>query len=246
MTGASSGIGQGIAIALAGAGARIVGIGRSTQGLSETESAVRLAGGEFRAMIVDLAEREAGPAAVESVVDTEGRVDILINSAGLQRRKPAFEITDADWDAMLDVNLRALFFTSQAAGLRMASQHSGCIINITSLTSVFGISELAVHGAIKGAVTQLTKTLAVEWARHGVRVNAIGPGRIRTPMTEEVFRDPTVEARFVSLIPLGRGGLPMDVGGAAVFLASSAAAYVTGQTIYVDGGWLAGGGSPAR
>jgi NAD(P)-dependent dehydrogenase (short-subunit alcohol dehydrogenase family) len=246
VTGASSGIGQGIAISLARAGARVVGLGRNRKGLEETAAQIRAARGEFHAHEADLATPGAGAAAVEAAVRSMGQLHILVNAAGVQRRKPAFEITEADWEAMLAVNLRGLFFTSQAAARQMVAQRDGVIINITSLTSVFGIPELSVHGSIKGAVTQMTKALAVEWAKHNVRVNAIGPGRIRTPMTEEVFNDPAVRERFVSLIPMGRGGMPSDIGGTAVFLASPAAAYITGQTIYVDGGWLAGGGSPSR
>lgn len=246
VTGASSGIGRGIAVALGAAGARVVGVARNEQGLAETRALIGAAGGTATSYVADLAEPTAGHRAVDAVMEAHGRLDILVNAAGVQRRRPAFEVTEEDWDAMLAVNLKSLFFLSQAAARRMAERRSGAIINITSLTSVIGIPELSVHGAIKGAVTQLTKALAVEWATVGIRVNAIGPGRIRTPMTEPVFSDPAVRERFVSLIPMGRGGTPEDLAGAAVFLASDASAYVTGQTIYVDGGWLAGGGSPSR
>jgi NAD(P)-dependent dehydrogenase (short-subunit alcohol dehydrogenase family) len=246
VTGASSGIGRGIAVALGAAGARVVGVARNEQGLAETRALIGAAGGAATSHVADLAEPTAAHRAVDAVMEAHGRLDILVNAAGVQRRRPAFEVTEEDWDAMLAVNLKSLFFLSQAAARRMAERRSGAIINITSLTSVIGIPELSVHGAIKGAVTQLTKALAVEWATVGIRVNAIGPGRIRTPMTEPVFSDPAVRERFVSLIPMGRGGTPEDLAGAAVFLASDASAYVTGQTIYVDGGWLAGGGSPSR
>lgn len=246
VTGASSGIGRGIAVALGAAGAHVFAVGRSIKGLDETKRLVGEKGGATTSYIADLSQPESGQRIVDAVMTAHDRLDILVNAAGVQRRRPAFEVTQEDWDVMLAVNLRAVFFLSQAAAHRMAERQRGVIINITSLTSVIGISELAVHGAIKGAVTQLTKSLAVEWAKYGLRINAIGPGRIRTPMTEEVFNDPVIEQRFVSLIPMGRGGTPDDIGGAALFLASDSSSYVTGQTIYVDGGWLAGGGNPSR
>jgi 2-deoxy-D-gluconate 3-dehydrogenase len=246
VTGASSGIGQGVALALGAAGAHVVALGRNEANLALTQREIMAAGGAASTHVADLAQPGAGAQAVDALMRAHDRLDILVNAAGVQRRRPALDVTEDDWDAMLAVNLRALFFLSCAAGRRMAARRTGTIVNITSLTSVFGIPGLSVHGAIKGAVTQLTKALAVEWAPHGLRVNAIGPGRIRTPMTEEVFANPAAQNHFLSLIPMARGGTPDDIGGAAVFLASDAASYITGQTIYVDGGWLAGGGNPAR
>lgn len=246
VTGASSGIGRGIAIGLGTAGAHVIALGRNEERLEDARRAITAAGGSASVYVADLAVPDAGEPAVAEIVRQHDRLDILVNSAGLQRRRPALDVTEDDWNAMLTVNLKAVFFLSRAAARRMIPRGSGCVINITSLTSVFGIPGLSVHGAIKGAVTQLTKALAVEWAPFGVRVNAVGPGRIRTPMTEEVFANPSIQNHFLSLIPMGRGGTPDDVSGAAVFLASDASSYITGQTIYVDGGWLAAGGSPAR
>ena len=246
VTGGSSGIGRGIAIALGDAGAHVVALGRNEERLDATRREIIAAGGAASTYVADLAVRGVGEQAIDTLMREHERLDLLVNAAGVQRRRRALEVTEDDWDTMLDVNLRALFFVCCAAARRMSARRAGSIINITSLTSVFGIPGLSVHGAIKGAVTQLTKALAVEWAPLGLRVNAIGPGRIRTPMTEDVFATPAAQNHFLSLIPMARGGTPEDIGGAAVFLASDAASYITGQTIYVDGGWLAGGGNPAR
>ena len=144
----------------------------------------------------------------------------------------------------MGVNLRSVFFCSQAVVPFMPE--GGSIINVTSLTSVIGISHLAAYGASKGGVTQMAKSLAVEWAPLKIRVNCIAPGRIRTPMTEALFADEEIRESFVRLIPMGHGGEPEDVGGAVVYLAADASSYVTGQTLIVDGGWLASGGSPLR
>lgn len=247
VTGAGSGIGRGCALALARAGARVLCVGRTTTTIGETVESIRKTGGDAHACVIDLAKSGSPEAAVESCVRALGGVDIVVNAAGIQKRVWALDATEADWDAMLAVNLKALFFVCQAAARRMREQKSGgSIINITSLTSVIGIRQLALHGSIKGAVGQLTKALAVEWSEIGVRVNSIGPGRIRTPMTESLFANPDVQDSFVRGIPMGRGGAPEDLDGATIFLASDASAYLTGQTIYVDGGWLAAGGLPLK
>lgn len=247
VTGAGGGIGASIADALATAGARVMCVGRTHSTLQTTVERIAKSGGHAVASVMDLAVPGNPERAVAECDERLGGIDILVNAAGIQRRRSALEVTTDDWDAMLSTNLKAVFFASQEAARRMhARKQGGSIINITSLTAVIGLPLLAVHGAIKGAVSQMTKALAVEWAPIGIRVNAIGPGRIRTPMTEELFVDPSIRESFIRGIPLGRAGVPADISGAAVFLAGDASSYVTGQTVFVDGGWLAAGGSSLK
>lgn len=244
ITGAGSGIGRGLAFAVAAAGAEVVAVGRTVQKLEETCRSIADAGGRAWFIQGDVSQRAHIEEVVSRIVRDRGRLDILVNSAGLQLRKPALEITEEEWDGLMSVNLKAVFFCCQAAARVMAARGGGKIINITSLTAVVGLPSLSAYGASKGGVNQLTKALAVEWAPLGILVNAIAPGRIRTPMTEPLFQNDTVRESFLRLIPQGRAGTPDDLAGAVVFLASDASNYMTGQTLYVDGGWLASGGYP--
>lgn len=242
--GAGGGLGQALAVALSSAGAEIAAIGRSMVSVEQTCQEVQREGGNCWSYQADLSQTEQIENAMSWAHGRKGRLDVLINAAGVQLRKPALEVTEEDWERMMAVNLKSVFFCCQAAAKYMGDQGSGSIINLSSLTAKVGISSLSVYGACKGGVTQLMKGLAVEWAPLGIRVNAIGPGRIQTSMTETVFQDKTVRESFLRLIPMNRPGLPQDLAGAAVFLASDASLYVTGQTLYIDGGWLAGGGNP--
>lgn len=237
VTGAGGGIGRAIAVGLAEAGARVVAVGRRLEALEATCQAL---GGEALAIRVDVTDAQS----ISNAVDRAGSVDILVNCAASQLRKPALEIELGEWRALLDVNLTGVFLCSQEVGRRMANADGGVIVNITSLTEKIGLPRLAAYGASKGGVAQLTRALAVEWAPLGIRVNAVAPGRVATAMTADVFAEEDVRDSFLSRIPMGRAGTPADVASAAVFLASDAAAYITGQTIVVDGGWLAGGGAP--
>lgn len=246
VTGGGRGLGRGIALALAKAGADVAVLARTPGELEEAVDAIRKQDGRAIAIQASVAERPQIEAAVKQVVDEFGRFDILVNAAGVQLRKPALEVTEDDWDTIFAVNLRGVFFSCQAGARAMLDHGGGRIINITSLTAVIGLPLIAPYVASRGGVSQLTKALAVEWAQYGVRVNAIGPGRFRTSMTEELFVDAEVRDSFMRLIPQNRAGTPEDLAGAAVFLASDASSYVTGQTIYVDGGWLASGGYPLR
>lgn len=246
VTGASGAIGGAIAAGLARAGAHVVAAGRRAGPLEEVCSRIRAEGGRADPLTFDVARPADAGAAVAQVERQHGRLDVLVTCAGAQARKPALEIREEDWDRVHDVNLKGVFFTCQAAAAAMVRNGGGAIVNVTSLTAEFGLPHLAPYAASKGGVRQLTMALATEWAPLGIRVNSVGPGRIRTPMTEEIFRDPVIAESFLRLIPMGRPGTPEDVVGAVLFLASDAAAYVTGQAIYVDGGWLASGGSPKR
>jgi NAD(P)-dependent dehydrogenase (short-subunit alcohol dehydrogenase family) len=172
------------------------------------------------------------------VVNKQGTIDILVNAAGVQIRKPFLEITEEDYDFVLDVNLKSIFRTCQIIIPFMKKQRTSKIINFASLTSAIGIVNVSPYTASKGGVAQLTKALAVEFAGDGIQVNAIGPGYFKSVISDELFQDEERKKWLLSRIPMGRTGEPGDLAGAAIFLASSASDYITGQTIYVDGGWL--------
>ena len=243
VVGAGGGLGRAVSVALASAGATVMAVGHTLSKLEDTCVEIERVGQQAWAYEANIAEPQCMAEAMAWVHGHRDRLDIVVNAAGVQLRKAALDVTPSDWERMIDVNLKGVFFCCQAAAKFMV-RGGGSIINLTSLASVIGLPSLSVYGACKGGVTQLVKALAVEWAPLGIRVNAIGPGRIRTPMTESLFEDESVRDSFLGLIPLGRPGLPEEVGGAAIFLASDASAYMTGQTLYVDGGWLAAGGNP--
>ncbi len=247
VTGGGGPIGAAIARGLARAGAAVsLGGGRSAENLVAVKRSITDAGGTAWSFPADLSRPGACEEIVERTVTEGGGVDILITAHGVQLRKPALEITAAEWDNILSINLKAVFFTCQVAARAMQRAGHGSIITIASLTSEIGLPHLAAYGASKGGVAQLTKALAVEWAPLGIRVNAIAPGRIRTPMTEDIFSNPEQRESFLRVIPLRRAGIPEDLEGAAIFLASDASSYMTGQVLFLDGGWLASGGAPLR
>jgi 2-deoxy-D-gluconate 3-dehydrogenase len=234
VTGANTGIGQAIAIGMAGAGAEVICATRSD--CSETLAAIAALGGVGRAVQLVL----AGPVETLNCFAETGRVDILVNNAGLIRRADAVDFTEADWDAVMDVNLKAMFFLCQAfARAAFAAGHGGAIINIASLLSFQGGIRVPSYTAAKHGVAGLTKLLANEWAARGINVNAIAPGYIETRNTEAQRADPTRNLAILERIPAGRWGQAQDIAGAAVFLASPAARYVHGTVLNVDGGWLA-------
>jgi len=233
VTGANTGLGQGIALALAQAGADIVAVGRTAP--DETETGVRALGRRFTAVQADLGDVGAIPAIVEAA----GPVDILVNNAGIIRRADALDFTEADWDAVMDVNLKSAFFLTQAVARPMVERGSGKIINVASMLSFQGGIRVASYTASKSGIAGLTKLLANEWAAKGINVNAIAPGYFATNNTAALQADEGRNRDILARIPAGRWGNPGDLGGAAVFLASSAADYVHGAVIPIDGGWLA-------
>jgi 2-deoxy-D-gluconate 3-dehydrogenase len=239
ITGANRGIGAGLALALAEAGADVALLGRSVP--SETMSRIEALG--RRVVWVDHDLATATPddlgAAVAAVRDQYGRLDILVNNAGIIRRAPAADHAATDWDDVMSVNVDAVFHLCQAAGRLMLTQGSGKIINIASMLSFQGGIRVPSYTAAKHAVLGLTRALANEWACSGVNVNAIAPGYIATDNTAPLRSDPDRERSIVERIPAGRWGMPEDLAGAVVFLASNAAAYVHGAVLPVDGGWLA-------
>lgn len=237
VTGARGGIGQAIAAGLARAGADLVLLGR-TGDLAETAALVRAAGRDAEPMALDLADPEAIPGACARLLSRR-RVDILVNNAGVIRRAPAGRVTLADWRAVLTVDLDAVFLLSRAFGLAMTERGAGKIITIASLLSFQGGVNVAAYAAAKHGVAGLTRALANEWAPRGVQVNAIAPGYVATDNTRPLREDGERERAIHARIPAGRWGVPEDIAGAAVFLASPASDYVNGHVLVVDGGWLA-------
>nr|WP_166179869.1 2-dehydro-3-deoxy-D-gluconate 5-dehydrogenase KduD [Altererythrobacter segetis] len=242
VTGANAGIGQGIALALAEAGADVAAIGRTPA--EETAAQVRALGRRCELVSADLSSIAPVGAAIGAVVERLGRLDILVNNAGIIRRADALAFTEEDWDAVIDTNLKTPFFLAQAAARHMAGWTSpagrrGKIINIASMLSFQGGVRVPSYTASKSGLAGLTKLLANEWAAKGINVNAIAPGYIATANTAALQADETRNRQILERIPEGRWGDPADIGGAAVFLASSAADYVQGHVLAVDGGWLA-------
>jgi 2-deoxy-D-gluconate 3-dehydrogenase len=242
VTGANAGIGQGIALALAEAGADVAAIGRTPA--DDTAVQVRALGRRCELVSADLSSIAPVGAAIDTVVERLGRLDILVNNAGIIRRADALEFTEEDWDAVIDTNLKTPFFLARAAARHMAGWASpggqrGKIVNIASMLSFQGGVRVPSYTASKSGLAGLTKLLANEWAAKGINVNAIAPGYIATANTAALQADETRNRQILERIPEGRWGDPADIGGAAVFLASSAADYVQGHVLAVDGGWLA-------
>lgn len=238
VTGANTGIGQGIALALADAGADIAAVGRTSP--AETETKVKAAGRRFLHINADLGSTKPIAEIIPATLKTLGRADILVNNAGTIRRADAVDFTEEDWDAVMDVNLKSVFFLSQAfAKHALASKQKAKIIQIASLLSFQGGIRVPSYTAAKSGLAGITKLMANEWAAKGINVNAIAPGYFVTNNTEALRKDETRSRDILARIPAGRWGEPGDLGGAAVFLASSASDYVHGAIIPVDGGWLA-------
>lgn len=236
VTGATLGIGQAIAVGYALAGARVVLVGRNAERLKETCSELEARGGEASFETVDVRDVEAIASLAARVSDAHGPVDILVNSAGALLRKPALDVTEDDWDLTLDTGLKGMFFATQAFGRVMVERGEGAIINISSTDATTAKPGKTVYCATKAAVSHMTATFAAEWGPKGVRVNGLAPTATRTE-TRPRFADPEARAEVSGRIPLGRIGVPTDLVGAAIFLASPAAAYVTGHVLYVDGGF---------
>ncbi len=237
VTGARKGLGYGIAEGLAEAGANIVGVGPIA--MPEIEARVKALGRKFLHVEADLTTQARIPDIVAETVSAMGGVDILVNNAGIIRRADILEFTEKDWDDVMNVNLKSLFFLSQETARRMAKQgRGGKIVNIASMLSFQGGIRVPSYTSSKSAVAGLTKLMANEMAQFGVQVNAIAPGYMATDNTEALQKDPVRSKEILARIPNGRWGTPDDLKGAAVFLASAASDYVTGYVVAVDGGWL--------
>ena len=239
VTGASRGLGQGIALGLAEAGADVVAVASRAENATDTCEKITAMGRKFLALGCDNSDSGQIKQAINTVLEQFGRIDILVNNAGTIRRAPAHETTDEDWQAVIDTNLTGVFQFCREAGRQMLKQGGGKIINIASLLSFSGGITVPAYAASKGGVAQITKALANEWAKDNIQVNAIAPGYFATDNTENLRKD---EQRFTEIsarIPAGRWGLPEELAGAAVFLASDASSYVNGHVMLVDGGWMA-------
>jgi 2-deoxy-D-gluconate 3-dehydrogenase len=236
--GASRGLGQGMAKALAEAGADLALVARTISPMEEFAEEVKALNRKCLILPNDISKPSEIQVVVNRVIQAFGKIDILVNSQGTQVRKPAFEMTEPDWDSLMSVNLKSVFFSCQAVGRQMAKHGKGKIINVASLTSVIGLPNVSIYGASKGGVAQLTKALAVEWAPYRINVNAVLPGYYKTALTADLFKNEERAKWVLGRIPLGRTGLPEDLAGTVVFLSSEASDYITGQIIPVDGGWL--------
>lgn len=238
VTGGNKGLGQAMAVALAQAGADVAIVSQSGHG-DATRAAVKAAGRRGHSIAADLGRAESAIAVVDQTVQALGRIDILVNNAGIIRRADAVETTLDDFTAVLDVNLVGVWALSQATGRLMQGQGRGKIINVASLLSFQGGIRVPAYTAAKHAVAGLTKALANEWARHHINVNAIAPGYMATDNTEALRGDPERNRQILERIPAGRWGVPEDLAGAVIFLASRASDYVHGHVLVVDGGWMA-------
>lgn len=240
VTGGGTGLGNGMAGGLARAGALIVLASRRKDVVERAAEDIRASGGKAESAVLDVTQIDALPAFFGGVLKRHGGLDILVNNAGTNRRNPALEYTEKDWNTVMDLNLKSVFFCCQAAARIMKERGGGKIINTASLSSAIASSNQSAYSPSKAGVRMLTMQLAFELAPYRINVNAIGPGWFRTPLNDDLFRNEAWARGATALIPWGRTGTPEDLAGAAVFLASRASDYVTGQVIYVDGGMLAG------
>lgn len=236
VTGASRGIGQAVAVALAAAGADVALVARTRKGLDNTASQVEQTGRRALALEADVTDAADVDKAVEQAVAQFGKMDVLVNNAGAAILKPFLDCDKSEWQSLLDTNVLGLLAMTRAAGRRMIGTGGGSIINMGSIYGLVGAPGNSIYSLTKGGIMAVTRTLAVEWARHKIRVNAICPGWIRTEITQEHMDNPKVADSALRLIPLRRFGEPEDIGPLTVFLASEGSSYVTGQCIVVDGG----------
>ena len=238
VTGASRGIGEALAVGLARFGADVAICGRDVGRLGPCREAIEAAGRKAVPFPLDVSDIEAIEPAFKAACGRLGGLDILINNAGVEEVRPSVEVDEALWDKVVDTNLKGAFFAARAAA-RLMQDGGGAMVNLGSLTSAVGVPTAAPYGASKSGILGMTRALAAEWAPRGIRVNAIGPGYFRTDLTEVFYRDAAWCSAMVKKIPTGRFGELDDLIGAVVFLCSDAARYVTGQILYVDGGFTA-------
>ena len=236
--GATSGIGRAIALGLADAGADVVPTGRRAKLAQEAARDIEARGRRSLAIAADVQNADSIQELADTVIEKFGKVDILVNAAGRTVRRPTLEVSDAEWNEIMDTNLTGMLRACRVFGRHMIERRYGRIINIGSLTSVVSLFEVAAYGASKAGVAALTKSLAIEWAPHGVCVNAILPGVFRTALNEGLLDGTERGRELLTRTPMRRFGKPEEVAGAAVFLASSASDYIHGITLPVDGGWL--------
>jgi 2-deoxy-D-gluconate 3-dehydrogenase len=240
VTGGGTGLGKGMATALTQAGGAVLLVGRRMDVLEKAARELGKAGAPVVPFSADLSKMADVPKIVDKAVKEFGKVDFLINNAGTIRRAPCEDFSEADWDVVLETNLKGPFFLAQAVARTMiAAKRPGAIVNTSSLIAFIGGKTVPAYAASKGGLNQATKTMANDWAKYGIRVNAIAPGYFITDVTEALQKNKERYTEIVSRIPMGRWGNPEELGGIALYLVSDASSYVTGQTFVVDGGWLA-------
>ncbi|MBO1511500.1 glucose 1-dehydrogenase [Metabacillus sp. BG109] len=237
ITGASQGIGQEISRLLASYGASVALIARNEEKLESFANELNNSGFKALAVPCDMTKVDQLPSIVEGIYNHFGRIDILVNNAGVNIAKPAEEVTEEDWDQVLDLNLKSVFFCNKAVSKYMKENNYGKIINMSSQMAIVGYFNRSAYCSSKGGLMQQTRALAIEWAKFGINVNSIAPTFIETPMTKEMFKDTDFKMDVLNRIPIGRLAKPEDLFGALVFLSSSSSNMVTGQTLFVDGGW---------
>ena len=238
VTGGNSGIGHEIAKTLARKGARVAIANRRKEEGERAARAIAEMGGEAVVIPADVSKKRSVEEMVQRVLEQFGQIDVLVNSAGINIRKYALDFDEADWDQVIDINLKGTFLACQAVGRVMVKQNRGKIVNISSAVEKIGMEMRVAYCASKGGVSQLTKCLAIEWAPYGVNVNAVAPGFTKTALLANLIeKDPTFVSMVQNRVPLARLGLPEEVANVVLLLASAAGNYVTGQTFFVDGGW---------
>jgi NAD(P)-dependent dehydrogenase (short-subunit alcohol dehydrogenase family) len=244
VSGGSRGIGRAIAQAFVERGARVTIASRDGESLAkavaEMQPAAQASGGSIDSVACDVAKKKDIDQLTSTVLERCGRIDTLVNVAGVNRRKPALQLTEDDYDFVMDINMKGAFLLSQAVGRHMVDRQGGCQINIASLNTDRPLKNVLPYAVSKAGVAHMTRALALEWGRFGVRVNGIAPGFILTDLTRKLWSDETMQAWGRANTPQQRLGVPEDMAGAAIFLASAASSFMTGQTIYVDGGFTAG------
>lgn len=237
VTGVNRGIGRGIALGFGSAGATVVGTSRQPASLEPVCAEIERAGGRSLALRFDAEDLGTIPPLVETVLARHGAIDVLVNNAGTAARQLALDATEDVWDRLFATNLRGVFFLTQAVGRTMIQRRAGAVVNIGSVAQAVARREMAAYAAAKGGIAQLTRALALEWAPYHVRVNCVAPGYVRTPLTEPVFARPGFLDEVRAWTPLGRIAEPCEITWPVLFLASDLASFITGQTLFVDGGW---------
>ncbi len=237
VTGAARGLGRACALALADAGADIALGLRDVNSAKDLEDEIRAMGNKVRRFQMDVSSVSEIQTAIDEVHEVFGKIDILVNNVGVAPANPAEKVTEEDYDTTMNLNVKAMFFTSQAVGKHMIDQGGGKIINMSSQAGTITIDDESVYCMSKAAVNHMTKNLASEWAKYNIQVNAVAPTFIETPGTEPWLKDPEFKKSVIDRIPLGRIGKPMEVAGVVLFLASNAASLITGEVVMVDGGW---------
>lgn len=239
VTGSTKGLGMGIAEGLATAGAEVVITSRSQMDCDRVAGEIRESGGSAMALATDLTQMDQVQHLAAKVFEEHGRIDILVNNAGAAITKNAEDLTEEDWDSILNIDLKAVFFLSQVVGRRMIQQKKGKIINVASILGMVGDWFVLPYCVAKGGVIQMTRALALEWARHNIQVNALCPGYVKTDINKDALEDEKVYKYIINKTPARRLGLSADMAGAVIFMASDASDYMTGQNLVIDGGWTA-------